>query len=66
MANYPIFSAEGGQRIAINPESVVSIVEIAPKLVTINLPDAGAAVIPMSLESVIAQLRGARLSPEED
>jgi hypothetical protein len=56
VANYPIFSEEGGQRIAINPECVVSIVEIAPKRVTINLPDAGTVIIPMSLEDVIAQL----------
>jgi hypothetical protein len=60
MATYPIFSEEGGRRIAINPDAVTSINEIAPGRVTINLPDGGSALIPMSLESVIARLSGQR------
>ena len=50
MATYPIFSQEGGQRIAINPNSVTSIVEIEPKRVLVCLPDGGSANIAMSLE----------------
>ena len=47
MATYPIFSQEGGQRIAINPNSVTSIVEIEPKRVPACLPDGGSANITM-------------------
>ena len=60
MATYPIFSQEGGQRIAINPNSVISIVEIDPKRVLVCLPDGGSANIAMSLEGVVARLAGAR------
>jgi hypothetical protein len=64
MAHYPIFiQVGGGGRIAINPEWVVSIVEIDRDRVAVNLPDGGSATIAMSLENVIAQLRGASLSP---
>jgi hypothetical protein len=58
MADYPIFSEEGGHRIAINPDSVSSIAESAPGRVTIHLPDGGTVIIPMTLESVIAKLKG--------
>ena len=61
MTTFPIFSEESGQRIAINPNRVVSIVEITPGRVTINLPDAGMVLIPMSLERVIARLEGGEL-----
>jgi hypothetical protein len=65
MATYPIFSEEGGHRIAINPDSVSSVAEIAPGRVTIHLPDGGTVIVPMSLETVIARLRGADLAPKE-
>ncbi len=65
MADYPIFSEEGGHRIAINPDSVSSIEESAPGRVTIHLPDGGTVIIPMTLESVIAKLSGARLGSDE-
>ena len=41
MTTYPIFSQDAGQRIAINPESVVSIIEIEPGRVVVILPDSG-------------------------
>ena len=67
MATYPIFSQEGGQRIAINPNSVTSIVEIEPKLVLVCLPDGGSANIAMSLEDVVARLMGKlRLTVNEE
>jgi len=59
-STYPIFSQEGGQRIAINPNSVTSIVEIEPKRVLVCLPDGGSANITMSLEDVVARLAGTR------
>ena len=61
MTTFPIFHEENGQRIAINPSRVVSIVEITPGRVTINLPDAGIVFIPMSLEDVVARLEGGEL-----
>ena len=65
MTTYPIFSQDAGQRIAINPESVVSIVEIEPGRVVVILPDSGSATISMTLESVVARLSGRReLGPE--
>jgi tetratricopeptide (TPR) repeat protein len=62
---YVIFSPispQEGSRVAINPEYVSSLVEIDPQRVTINLPDGGAVSVAMSLEQVIARLRGARLA----
>jgi hypothetical protein len=57
---YPIFSEQGsGQRIAVNPDNVISIVENAPGRVTIYLALGGAVNLDMSLESVIALLTGA-------
>jgi hypothetical protein len=56
MATYHIFTTEGGQRIAINPDSVSSIIEIERGRVAINLPDGGSATISMSLENVVARL----------
>ena len=65
MANYPIFSQEGGQRIAINPEQVISIIELEPRRILIALPDGGSITVSMTLESVIARLSGQRsLGPE--
>ncbi len=65
MATYPIFTAEGGERIAINPDHVVSLQEIPEGRVTICLPDGGAVTVRLTLESVIARLTGGRdLSPE--
>ena len=65
MATYPIFTQDAGQRIAINPESVVSIIEIEPGRVAVILPDGGSATISMILESVVARLTGRReLGPE--
>ena len=60
MAAYPIFSQEGGEQIAINPDNVTSIIEIEPKRVLVCLPDGGSANIAMSLEGVVARLAGAR------
>jgi hypothetical protein len=40
-----------GQRIAINPNCVTSIVEIEPKRALVSLPDGGSANIAMSLAS---------------
>jgi hypothetical protein len=58
---YPIFQQEGsGQRVAINPERVASIVELEPRRVAINLPDGGSVTVAMTLESVIARLSGSR------
>jgi hypothetical protein len=66
MATYPIFSQDAGQRIAINPERVASIIEIEPGRVVVVLPDSGSATISMTLESVIARLTGKRdLGPDE-
>jgi hypothetical protein len=64
VAIFPIFSEKSGQRIAINPSRVVSIVETTPGHVTINLPDAGIVFIPMSLEDLVARLEGGEL-PEQ-
>jgi hypothetical protein len=60
MATYPIFTQEGGQRIAINPDSFSSIMEIERGPVVINLPDGGSATIPISLENVVAHLTSGR------
>ena len=66
MATYPIFSQDAGQRIAINPERVASIIEFEPGRVVVVLPDSGSATISMTLESVIARLTGKRdLGPDE-
>ena len=65
MATYPIFAQDAGQRIAINPERVSSIIEIEPGRVVVILPDSGSATISMTLESVIDRLTGKREpSPE--
>ena len=67
VADYPIFtpiSSQEGSRVAINPEHVSSLVETGPQRVTINLPDGGAVSVAMSLEDVIARLRGARAAGE--
>jgi hypothetical protein len=64
VTTFPIFHEENGQRIAINPSRVVSIVEITPGRVTINLPDAGIVLVAMTLEAVIARLEGGEL-PEQ-
>jgi hypothetical protein len=60
MATYPIFIQEGGQRIAINPDSVTSIIEIERGRVAINLPDGGSATISMPLEDVVGRLSSGR------
>jgi hypothetical protein len=60
MAIYPIFTQEGGQRIAINPDSVSSIIEIERGRVVINLPDGGSATISTPLENVVARLTNGR------
>ena len=60
MAAYPIFKQDGGQRIAINPESVSSIIEIERGRVVINLPDGGSATISMPLEEVVGRLSNGR------
>ena len=66
MATYPIFSQDAGQRIAINPERVTSVIEIEPGRVVVILPDSSSATISMTLEGVIARLTGNRdLGPDE-
>ena len=60
MAIYPVFSQENGQRVAINPELVISIFEIEPGRVSLNLPDGGSVTIQMELDAVIALLTGQR------
>jgi hypothetical protein len=66
MATYPIFAQDAGQRIAINPERVASIIEIEPGRVVVILPDSASATISMTLESVIDRLTGKReLSPKQ-
>jgi hypothetical protein len=58
MPTYPIFTAEDGDRIAINPDFVVSVAEVQAGRVSIYLPDAGVVTVKMTLEGVIAQLSG--------
>jgi uncharacterized protein YlzI (FlbEa/FlbD family) len=60
MATYPIFTTESGEKVAINPDHVVSLAEIPSGRVTICLPEGGAVIVQMTLESVIARLTGAR------
>ena len=60
MATYPIFAQDAGQRIAINPERVASIIEIEPGRVVVILADSASATISMTLESVVARLTGTR------
>jgi hypothetical protein len=56
---------EGGERIAINPDQVVSLAETAAGRVTIYLRDGGPVTVKMSLETIIARLSSVRdLSPE--
>jgi hypothetical protein len=57
MATYPIFTQDGGQRIAVNPDSVTSVIEVERGRVVINLPDGGSATISMSLETVVGRSR---------
>ena len=67
MPEYPIFSPiskQGGLRVAINPALVSSIIETDPQRVTINLPDGGSVSVAMSLEQVIARLRGVAATEE--
>ncbi len=60
MAVYPIFAQENGERIAINPDHVVSLQEIEPQRVFIALRDGAGVTVEMALESVIARLTGER------
>ncbi|MGA9849106.1 MAG: hypothetical protein WBQ45_15890 [Roseiarcus sp.] len=67
MPEYPIFSpisSQEGTRVAINPEHVSSLVETGPKRVIINLSEGGAVSVAMSLDQVMAHLRGAQLAVE--
>ena len=57
MATYPIFTQDGGQRIAVNPDSVTSVIEVERGRVVINLPDGGTATISMPLEDVVGRSR---------
>jgi hypothetical protein len=59
MPTYPIFTDENGQRIALNPVSVVSVSETSPGRVSINLPEGGMVRVQMSLEGVVEQLSAA-------
>ena len=57
MATYRIVTEEkSGKRAAINPEYVVSLSELAPNLVGINLPDGGSVTVEMTLDAAIALL----------
>jgi hypothetical protein len=60
MATYPIFTQDGGQRIAINPDSVTSIIEVERGRIVINLPGGGSATISMPLETVVDRLTSGR------
>jgi uncharacterized protein YlzI (FlbEa/FlbD family) len=60
MATYAVFQSEDGERVAINPDHVVSIVEITPDHSTIYLRTGGAVTVNMALESVIGRLTGKR------
>jgi hypothetical protein len=60
MATYPIFTQDGGQRIAINPDSVTSIIEVEHGRIVINLPGGGSATISMPLETVVDRLTSGR------
>ena len=40
MATYPIFAHENGQRIAVNPDHVVSLTEIGSQRILISFPKA--------------------------
>jgi hypothetical protein len=65
---YPIFSpisSQEGSRVAINPDRVSSIIETGPRRVNINLPAGGTVTVAMTLEHVIAHLRGAHVAQEE-
>ena len=43
MATYPIFAHENGQRIAVNPDRVVTLIEIGPQRILISFPNEGAS-----------------------
>lgn len=60
MAIYPIFAQESGERIAINPDHVVSLQEIEPQRVFIALRDGAGVTVALTLESVVARLTGGR------
>ncbi len=61
MAVYPIFTQEeDGQRIAINPDHVVSLQEVDPQRVFIALRDGAGVTVALTLESVVALLIGGR------
>ena len=58
MATYPIFAHENGQRIAVNPDHVVSLTEIGSQRILISFPNEGSVTVAMGLENVIALLTG--------
>jgi hypothetical protein len=60
MAVYPIFAQENGDRIAINPDHVVSVQEVEPQRVFIALRDGAGVTVALTLESVVARLTGSR------
>lgn len=61
MPTYPIFTVEGGQRVAINPEQVIHVVDLGNNRVTIQLPHgAGTFTVKMTLDAVVARLTGQR------
>ena len=60
MATYPIFTQDGGQRIAVNPDSVTSVIEVERGRAVINPPDGGSATISMSLETDVGRLTSGR------
>ena len=60
MASFPIFTQEGGQKIAINPDHVVHVTEIESSRSLISFPNGGAITVSMGVESVIARLTNQR------
>ncbi len=60
MAIYPIFAQENGERIAINPDHVVSLQEVAPQRVFIALRDGAGVTVALTLETIVARLTGGR------
>jgi hypothetical protein len=62
--DYRILQTEDGGRVAINPDLVASLAEVAPGRVFITLPSGGPVIVAKPLEHVIALLRGARVAEE--
>jgi hypothetical protein len=61
----PIFEDTGGNRNAINPEQVVSVVKIDANMTDINLVGGGLVRVKLSFDNVVARLVGTQeLAPK--